>query len=95
MIRMLLSLQSEVKAIGQKVHSITDRVDRMAKDVQYITEEASVRSTGLMRLMDDSVGAHLHRIERFGPWVIVGIAAWRFLAGKRSALATKTDPESR
>ncbi|MBX3097625.1 MAG: hypothetical protein KF812_12265 [Fimbriimonadaceae bacterium] len=95
MIRVLLSLQAEVKSIGHRVNSITGRVDRMAKDIQYITEEASVRSTGLMRVMDDSVGANLQRIERFGPWVIVGIAAWKYLSGKRSALSAKSEIKDR
>jgi sensor domain CHASE-containing protein len=72
-IRLLLALQVQMKSLSERVHSITGRVDRMAKDIQYFTEEATVRGTGLMKMTDETVGRNLPRIEKVVVWVAAGM----------------------
>jgi len=84
LVRVLLDLKDELRRLSNRVDGIAQRVDSVAKEVQTVTGEVGVRTSGLLRLVDDAAGPALGAVERYGPlFLVVGAALRLFFAAKR------------
>ncbi len=79
-IRVLADLSRQVHSLTEKVEGIAERVDDIAKTVQTVTTEVGVRTSGIVRTVDNIAGGTFDFLEKFAPLFMLLGAIWRLRA---------------
>lgn len=83
MIRLVWDLRQAISGLNRRIEVLTDRVDTITSQVQTITTDVGVRTSGIVRMVDDIAGNAMSVVERFSPWLILGAAVFRIAKSKR------------
>lgn len=74
LVKVLADLRHAMLALASRVEQLTTKVDGIAEQVKTVTTEVGVRTTGIVRMVDDIASPALRIVERFAP-VFIGVAA--------------------
>lgn len=69
----LIDLRRGIQAVTDRVTTLTERVDSIAKQIQEVTTEVGSRTVGITRMVDDVAVGAFEVIERFAP-IVLGAA---------------------
>jgi predicted PurR-regulated permease PerM len=75
LLRVLADLSIQVRSLTDKVQKLTDRVQGIADQVNNVTSEVGSRTTGIVRMVDDSVGGAIRVLDMLAP-VLLAVGAF-------------------
>jgi len=73
----LSDLAKQVKKLTTKVDVLTDRVHTIADNVATVTTEVGVRTSGIVRLVDEKANSAVQILETLAPVFLVIGVFWR------------------
>ncbi len=82
----LADVAKQVKNLSSKVEALTDKVQTIADQVKSVTTEVGARTTGIVRMVDDSAGRALTFLEYLTPVLMIYgafVKVRRAAAGRR------------
>lgn len=68
---LLSDLSKQVKNLAGKIEQLTTRVQSIADQVHSVTTEVGVRTTGIVRMVDESAGGAIRILEILAPVLVV------------------------
>jgi predicted PurR-regulated permease PerM len=77
LIKILADISRQLHALTNRVDGIAKRVDNIAETVQNITQEVGVRTTGIVRYVDQIAGGTFDFLEKFAPLFMAFGAVWK------------------
>ncbi|MBS1721604.1 MAG: hypothetical protein JSS66_01215 [Armatimonadetes bacterium] len=68
---LLRDIATQVKNLTGKVEALTDKVTTVAEQVKSVTAEVGARTTGIVRMVDDSAQGAIRVLEMLAPVFVV------------------------
>jgi len=83
LIKVVLDLHKSLQVLSGRVQALTSKVEGIAEQVNTVTREVGVRTTGIVRMVDDTAGSAMTIVEKFAPILIVIGAIVRIVRARR------------
>ena len=81
LLAMLSDIGKQIKVLSSKVEGLTDKVQTIAEKVDSVTTEVGARTTGIVRMVDESASGALRILEMLAPVFMVVGAFWKLKRG--------------
>lgn len=78
MIYLLAQLAKQVQKLTGKVEGLTDKVHAIADQVKTVTTDVGVRTSGIVRIVDESAHGAIRTLELLAPALVVFGAIMKF-----------------
>ncbi len=83
LIKVVLDLHKSLQQLSTRVQALTTKVEGIADQVNTVTREVGVRTTGIVRMVDDTAMSAMTIVERFAPILIVIGAVVKIVKARR------------
>lgn len=83
MIKVVMDLHRAIQSLNTRVQALTTKVEGIAEQVNTVTREVGVRTSGIVRLVDDTAGSAMSVVERFAPLLIAVGALFKMFKNRR------------
>lgn len=86
LIQLALELRAQIKTLTSKVEILTDKTTIIAEQIKDVTQDVSMRTKGIVKVVDDNASTAFGIIEKIAPAMVVaglGFRLFRMLGSKR------------
>lgn len=86
LIQLALELRTQIKTLTAKVEVLTDKTTQIADQIKDVTNDVSIRTKGIVKVVDDNAGTAFAIIEKIAPALVVAGLGFRLfrMIGRRS-----------
>lgn len=77
LINVALELNAQIKKLTHKVEILTDKTTAIADQVKDLTQDVSVRTKGIVKVVDDNALTAFSIVERFAPALVAAGVVFR------------------
>ena len=71
LIKVVMDLQRSLQQLTQRVQALTTKVEGIADQVSTVTREVGVRTSGIVRMVDDTAASAMTIVEKLAPILMV------------------------
>ncbi len=89
LVHVALELNSQIKKLTGKVEVLTEKTTAIADQVKDLTQDVSIRTKGIVKVVDDNAGNAFGIVERFAPALVTAGVVFKLfslLGGRRKKL---------
>lgn len=86
LVHVALELNSQIKRLTNKVEILTEKTTAIADQVKDLTQDVSIRTKGIVKMVDDNAITAFGIVEKFAPALVAAGVVFRMfklLGGRR------------